>query len=233
MPNGTHGRAVPRLALAVAEYRQRFGMWPTYAAGAGVMSIVEPPGTNSDPDDHHEFSPVRAKAVLSRLACSRAGGWIELSGPEGRCGYGLVHRDHPLVLESYRWLYGEDPWWANGHANFKAIHLIYKGKPGLPAIDPMLPRSGLAPTGEETRFFCSGNWKLAVRTAIALLGARIYFHEKKVEPSSRGGSIINFDLVREGLHAGRIIFAFDEDSSGKGVSTSNHGWNNFCKIVRT
>jgi hypothetical protein len=112
MPNGTYGRAVPRLALAVAEYRARFGEWPTHAHGSGVMAIVEPPNERSDPDDHVEYRPDIAATVLSKLRCDGDGSWIEVSGPAGRCGYGLVHRDNPAVAEAYRWLYGENPWWA-------------------------------------------------------------------------------------------------------------------------
>ncbi len=111
MPNGAYGRAVPRLALAVAEYVKRFGEWPTNAHGSGVMLIVEVP---EDPDDYEhqsEFRPELAKRVLSRLVCDNDGEWIDVSGPAGRCSYGLVERDEPLVTEAYRWLYDEDPWW--------------------------------------------------------------------------------------------------------------------------
>ncbi len=111
MPNGVYGRAVPRLALAVAEYVRRFNEWPTRAHGVGVMAIVQAP---DDPDDHEhqsEFRPELAKRVLSRLDCDGDGGWIDVSGPAGQCSYGLVDRDDPLVTEAYRWLYDEDPWW--------------------------------------------------------------------------------------------------------------------------
>jgi hypothetical protein len=114
MPNGLYGRAIPRLALAVAEYKVRFGEWPTHAHGPGVMAIVREPGLASDPDDHAEFRPELAERVRSRLICDDQGYGIEVSGPSGRCRYGLVHRDRVEVFEAYRWLYGEDPWWASG-----------------------------------------------------------------------------------------------------------------------
>jgi hypothetical protein len=112
MVNGVYGRAQPRLALAVAEYKTRFGEWPTHAHGSGVMAIVQPPRKSSDPDDHVEFRPDLAAKVLSRLHCEHDDTWIEVSGPAGRCGYGLVSRDDPVSAEAYRWLYGADPWWA-------------------------------------------------------------------------------------------------------------------------
>lgn len=112
MVNGVYGRAVPRLAGAVAEYRARFGEWPTHAYGSGVMAIVRPPRALSDPDDHVEFQSEIAARVLSKLQCEDDHTWIEVSGPAGRCSYGLVDRDDPLSIEAYQWLYGKTPWWA-------------------------------------------------------------------------------------------------------------------------
>jgi hypothetical protein len=112
MVNGVYGRAQPRLALAVAEYKTRFGEWLTHAHGSGVMAIVRPPGESSDPDDHVEFQPDLAARVPARLHCEDDGSGLEVSGPAGRCGHGLVSRDDPVSAEAYRWLYGADPWWA-------------------------------------------------------------------------------------------------------------------------
>lgn len=113
MPNGTYGRAVPRLALAVAEYRHRFGAWPTHAHGSGVMAIVREPDDHSDADDHIEYSSERASRVLSRLTCDGDGAWIEVSGPEGRCSYGSGSPDHLKKL-SYVWLYEMHSPYASG-----------------------------------------------------------------------------------------------------------------------
>jgi len=112
MPNGTYGRAVPRLALAVAEYRARFGAWPTHAHGSGVLAIVQPTDGRSHADDIVEHRAKLADKVRSRLICDGSGGWIEVSGPAGRCAYGLVEHNSPEVTDAYRWLYGEGAWWA-------------------------------------------------------------------------------------------------------------------------
>ena len=81
MPNGRYGRAVPRLALAVAEYRHRFGEWPTHGHGGGVMAIVREPDETSDADDFKEYRPELADRVRLRLICDDEGGWINVSGP--------------------------------------------------------------------------------------------------------------------------------------------------------
>ncbi len=108
MPNGTYGRAVPRLALAVAEYRAKFGEWPTHAHGPGVMVIVNEPGPESSSDDLHEYRPAFAGRVRSRLICDGEGAWIEVSGRAGRCAYGEGPAAHsPEFQEAYQWLYGE------------------------------------------------------------------------------------------------------------------------------
>lgn len=109
MPNGMYGRAVPRLALAVAEYRSRYGDWPTHAHGSGVMAILDEPGPLSEPDHHREFRADFAQRVAQRLVCDRDGGWIVVSGPAGACGYGAGPDIKSTEFrEAYRWLYGED-----------------------------------------------------------------------------------------------------------------------------
>ncbi len=65
MPNVAYGRAVPRLALAVAEYVQRFGEWPTNAHGLGVMTVVEVPEDPADYEHQSEFRPELAERVYS------------------------------------------------------------------------------------------------------------------------------------------------------------------------
>jgi hypothetical protein len=107
MPNGRYGRYVPRLAGPVAEYRAPFGEWPTDAHGPGVMVIIEEPGEGSDPSDFYEYSPEIAQRVRSRLICHAEGRLIEVSGPAGRCGFGLVGSDRPEFWGAYKWLYGE------------------------------------------------------------------------------------------------------------------------------
>lgn len=96
-------RARPRLALAVAEYRFRFAEWPTHAHGRAVMAILS-----------YDIG-VGCTNLASRLICVEGREWIAVSGPSGKCSYGLVERDSSLVTESYRWLYGEDPDWIQSY----------------------------------------------------------------------------------------------------------------------
>lgn len=116
MPNGTYGRLVPRLALAVAQYRGQFGEWPTHASGSWIAILLHRPGEGADPNDVVEFSPELAAAIQRRLQCDatdRTHG-ILLTGPSGRSeGFGLIARDTAQSVEAYRWLYGRDPWWAD------------------------------------------------------------------------------------------------------------------------
>ena len=113
MVNCVYGRSQPRPVLAGAEYTTRLGAWPTHAHGEGVVVVARPPCKSSAADDHVEFRPDLAARVLSQLQCEHDNCWIDVSGPAGRYGYGLVHRDEPVTLEAYRWLYGDDPWRAN------------------------------------------------------------------------------------------------------------------------
>jgi hypothetical protein len=75
------------------------------------MMIVEVPGHPDDCEHQSGFRPELAERVLFRFVCDGDGEWIDVSGPGGRCSYGLVERDDPLVTDAYRWLYNEDPWW--------------------------------------------------------------------------------------------------------------------------
>lgn len=115
MPNGTYGRLVPRLALAVAQYRVRFGEWPTHASGSWLQILLYEPREGADRDDFVEFSPERAEAIQRRLHCDATADLehgIVLTGPSGRSEeFGLVARDTPAAVDAYRWLYSHDPWW--------------------------------------------------------------------------------------------------------------------------
>lgn len=116
MPNGTYGRAVPRLALAVATYRARWGEWPTHAHGHGVMVVITHPGPGADPEDRDEFRADLAVAVRSRLACDDEGEWISVEGPASRqagagpVGYGdgELGPGDPRFREAFQWLFGHD-----------------------------------------------------------------------------------------------------------------------------
>jgi hypothetical protein len=110
MPNGAYGRMVPRIAMAVAQYRAEHGEWPTHASHSLIGILIDPPGPGSDPDDFVEFRPDLAAAVRARLIVERdSSSQYDLRGPSGGSrGYGLVPAFTPEFYEAYRWLYGED-----------------------------------------------------------------------------------------------------------------------------
>ena len=56
--------AVPRLALACAEYRHRYGVWPKRAHGELVLRIVTEP--KDVPWHSDEYVPEFAQRVLER-----------------------------------------------------------------------------------------------------------------------------------------------------------------------
>lgn len=102
-----------------------------------------------------------------------------------------------------------------------AIHLI-KYDPHLPQIVPVQPGS------DEYR---SGSWAIAQETAHALVGERIFFHERQSAPSFFGGVVTGIELVDHGERAGRIIFIFKRDPTCAGVTTAREGWSQEMKIV--
>lgn len=70
----------PRLALAGAQYVQRFGNWPINAHGSGVMMIVEVPGHPDYCEHQSGFRPELAERVLFRFVCDGDGEWFDVSG---------------------------------------------------------------------------------------------------------------------------------------------------------
>ena len=99
--------AVPRLALACAQYRHRYRVWPKRAQGELVMRIVTEP--KDVPWDSDEYVPEFAERVLERLECGDNGLACEVDGPEGFSGYsGELTIFTNELLEAFEWLYGMD-----------------------------------------------------------------------------------------------------------------------------
>ena len=79
----------------------------------------------------------------------------------------------------------------------------------------------------------SGNWAIKPEKAEALVGKRIYFHEKQIEPSYSGGIIQRFTPLPEDhpIHPGRIVFIYIPDSEGIGYLAGDKGWGNEQKTI--
>ena len=102
-----------------------------------------------------------------------------------------------------------------------AIHLIRN--------DSKLPK--ITPIEKGSDIFQSGYWVIAQATANALEGGKIFFHEKKADPSFFGGVIIKAEPVTQGEFQGRIKFIFKPDQACKGIKTSGDGWAQEKKII--
>lgn len=102
-----------------------------------------------------------------------------------------------------------------------SIHLI-RNDPKLPQIKPVKPGSDL---------FQSGYWVISEAKAEALKGGKVFFHEKKAEPSFFGGEITEFKKVTEGEYKGRIVFIFKPDRACKGIKTQRDGWSQEMKLL--
>lgn len=79
----------------------------------------------------------------------------------------------------------------------------------------------------------SGNWDVSVAKAQALLGGRIYFHEKQAEPSYFGGVINSYEVLPDDHPEtpGRIVFRFTPDQQGRGFLAGSSGWRNEQKTI--
>jgi hypothetical protein len=76
----------------------------------------------------------------------------------------------------------------------------------------------------------SGNWVVAKEKAESLIGKRIYFHEKQIEPSYSGGVITNFHVHPETPN--RIVFTYIPDNEGIGYLAGDEGWRNEQKTIQ-
>ena len=79
----------------------------------------------------------------------------------------------------------------------------------------------------------SGNWAIKPEKAEALVGKRIYFHEKQIEPSYSGGTIKGFTVLPQdhAKYPGRIVFTYVPDGEGIGYLAGAEGWRNERKTI--
>ncbi len=102
----------------------------------------------------------------------------------------------------------------------KAIHLIQKD----PALKPW-------PKEKGSQTYESGYWNIAPEKAEQAVGAHIYFHSQKVEPSFFGGTITEFRIKPDDPWKDRIIFTLEASRDFKGVRTETSGWSMEKKFV--
>lgn len=63
-----------------------------------------------------------------------------------------------------------------------------------------------------------------------LVGGKIYFHKKRLEPSFFGGSIIGYRINQDEQDQGKIVFTFEYQAACRNVSTERHGWSKNMKV---
>ena len=85
--------------------------------------------------------------------------------------------------------------------------------------------------GSQTEYE-SGYWAVSETDASELVGAHIYFHERKIEPSFYGGVITGWRLHRAEPYSGRVVFRFEPKPECRGVRAGRNGWQFEKKIVR-
>ena len=79
----------------------------------------------------------------------------------------------------------------------------------------------------------SGWWRLDEAKARELVGAEIYFHKKRLEPSFYGGTIVGYRMEKDGQHQGRTVFEFQYSHASRNVRTGKCGWSREMKIIPT
>jgi hypothetical protein len=77
----------------------------------------------------------------------------------------------------------------------------------------------------------SGFWSLSEAQAQLLVGGKIYFHQRQIEPSFYGGVITGFRVQQGEPHNGRIIFRFEPNPECRGIRAGRGGWQFEKKIV--
>lgn len=89
------------------------------------------------------------------------------------------------------------------------------------------------PVTKGSSEWVSGNWDVSEGKAAALVGKRIYFHEKQAEPSYFGGVITSYGVLPPDHPEtpGRIVFTFTRDDDGKNFVAGPTGWRNEQKTI--
>ena len=72
----------------------------------------------------------------------------------------------------------------------------------------------------------SGDWDVDEPKAAALVGKRIYFHDKQADPSYFGGTITGYHVLPPDRPdtPGRIVFQFTREEAAKGFVAGKGGW---------
>jgi hypothetical protein len=76
----------------------------------------------------------------------------------------------------------------------------------------------------------SGFWNVAEEQAQQLIGATLYLHRTKHQPSHFGGRILSYRVEQAGPSSGRVVFTVRAAVDCKGVNTEPKGWANDHKI---
>jgi len=76
----------------------------------------------------------------------------------------------------------------------------------------------------------SGYWAVTEDVAQKLIGAVLYLHRGKLQPSHFGGEILSYRIEQAGPEAGRVVFRLRADADCKGVKTNGKGWSKDQKI---
>jgi hypothetical protein len=85
-------------------------------------------------------------------------------------------------------------------------------------------------TDREKNEWESGSWPVTEETAQKLVGAMLYLHRTKNQPSHFGGRILSHRVEQSGPSAGRVVFMLRATVDCKDVKTDAKGWANDHKI---
>ena len=77
----------------------------------------------------------------------------------------------------------------------------------------------------------SGFWPVTEETAQKLVGASLYLHRTKNQPSHFGGRILSYRMVETGPSAGSVVFIVRATVDCKDVKVDSKGWSKDYKIL--
>lgn len=70
----------------------------------------------------------------------------------------------------------------------------------------------------------SGFWDVTEETAQKVVGATLYLHRSKHQPSHFGGRILSYRIEQAGPSAGCVVFIVRATADCKDVKTEPKGW---------
>jgi hypothetical protein len=77
----------------------------------------------------------------------------------------------------------------------------------------------------------SGWWSIDENKAKELVGGKIYFHKKRLDPSFFGGVITGYRIEQDVQYPGNIVFALQYNPECRNVRTDKNGWSKKMKII--